>query len=163
MELMVRHHFGAPPERVATAMASPEVITRLVGITDVGSVEIIDQGSDATTTWISARLTYDGSIDPLVARVLGSDNPTWVQTYRLSTTSLSGRLEIDPDHHASLLRCHADIQLTPSGTGTDRALRGELVVRVPLLGGRAERALMPAILARIDAEAMLLDRWLSAG
>lgn len=160
MEITTNHHFAATPERVAAAMVEPDVIEQLTKITDVGSVEIIDRGSDAHTTWISARLTYTGSIDPLVGRALGSDSPTWVQTYRMATSARSGRLEIHPDHHGSLLQCHADIGLIPSAGGTDRALRGELVVRIPLLGGRAERALMPAVLARIDAEALLVSRWL---
>ncbi len=141
-------------------MTDPGFMMTLTEIPDVGSVEIIDQGATADTSWISARLVYDGSIDPLVARVLGSDRPTWVQTYRMSTSTPSGRLEIQPDHHGSLLQCQADITLAPAGGGTHRTLRGELVVRIPLLGGRAERSLMPAILARIDAEALLLDRWL---
>jgi hypothetical protein len=162
MQLSAHHHFAATPEEVASAMVAPELVVQLVEVTDVGSVEVIDHGADEHTRWISARLTYNGSLDPIAARVLGSAQPTWVQTYRLAATGRTGHLDITPDHHGSLLQCHADIKLEPATVGTDRALRGELAVRVPLLGGRAERALMPAILARIDAEAVLLDRWLTS-
>lgn len=143
-------------------MTDPSFVTTLTEIPDVGSVAIIDQGNDAGTSWISARLTYDGSLDPLVARVLGSDRPTWVQTYRMSTSTPSGHLEIQPDHHSNLLQCHTAIVFEATNGGTNRTLQGQLVVRIPVLGGRAERSLMPAILARIDAEALLLDRWLGS-
>lgn len=142
-------------------MVDPEFIVTLVEITDVGSVEVIDHGADSTTRWISARLTYDGQIDPIAARILGSDQPTWVQSYRLDVVGGTGTLDIAPDSHGSLLRCAAEVRVVATTHGADRALRGELAVRVPLLGGRAERALMPAIAARIDAEADLLERWLT--
>lgn len=167
MDFVARHRFSAAPQTVVAAMIDPGFVATLSDINDVGSVEVIDRGEDGSARWISARLSYDGSLDPLAARVLGSDHPTWVQTYRLDVSDGTGRLDIEPDHHGALLRCSAEVRLVSAdgnnGTGdrTDRTLRGDLKVRVPLLGGKAEQALMPAILVRIDAEAALLEQWLT--
>jgi hypothetical protein len=162
MELRADHRFSAPPAEVARAMVDPAFAARWDRILDVASVEILDHGSDDGSAWVAARLTYGGSLDPLAARVLGSSHPTWVQTYRVDLAATRGLLTIEPDHHRSVLHCEAEVTLRATDdTMTRRELRGELVVRVPLLGSRAERALAPAIGARIDAEAELLEAWLT--
>ena len=144
-------------------MVDPAFAPELVKILDVGAAEVLDAGHDASGSWLSTRLTYDGSLDPIAAQVLGSRHPTWVQTYRIDTSGRTGGLTIEPDHHSSLISCSAQIALSELDGGTERTIRGELKVHVPLLGSRAERALVPAILARIDAEAELLEGWLNSG
>ncbi|MDZ7678713.1 MAG: DUF2505 domain-containing protein [Acidimicrobiales bacterium] len=161
MELATRHRFATAPDRVAAAMVDPTFVPELVKILDVGAAEVVEAGHDSTSSWLSTRLTYDGSLDPIAAQVLGSKHPSWVQTYRIDASEVTGQLTIEPDHHASLISCWADIALTATDGGSERSIRGELKVRVPLLGGKAERALVPAIAARIDAEAALLDGWLT--
>lgn len=161
MDLVARHRFGAGPASVASAMVDPEFAPELVKILDVGAAEVLDAGSDESSSWLATRLTYDGSLDPIAAQVLGSRHPTWVQTYRIDSSGRTGKLTIEPDHHGSLITCSAQVRLTGDEGGTERTIRGELKVHVPLLGGKAERALVPAILARIDAEAELLEAWLT--
>lgn len=164
MELRAEHLFSAPPQKVARAMVDPVFASGWDQILDVAAVEVLDHGSDGESVWLAARLTYGGSLDPLAARVLGSSRPTWVQTYRIDLAAGHGRLVIEPDHHASLLQCEARVTLVEvDGGRTRRQLSGDLTVGVPLLGGRAARALAPAIEARIDAEAQLLECWLTRG
>jgi hypothetical protein len=161
VQLRADHRFSAPPERVARAMADPDVAAQWGRIPDVGSVEVLEHGSDERSVWLAARLTYGGSLDPLAARVLGASEPSWVQRYTVDLHALRGRLDIEPDRHGGLLTCWAELTLAPADGHTRRALRGELTVGVPLLGGRAARALAPAVEARLDAEAELLEAWLT--
>jgi hypothetical protein len=161
MDLVARHRFASTAERVTAALVDPAFAPQLVKVLDVGGVEVIDAGGDESSGWLAVRLTYDGSLDPVAARILGSSNPTWVQTYRVDRSTCTGQLTIEPDHHGSLLTCSAAVNVVDRDDGCERSLRGALSVHVPLIGGRAERALEPAILARIDAEAVLLDDWLN--
>jgi hypothetical protein len=161
MQLRARHRFPATRDRTVAAMVDPAFVTQLVALPDVGTVEVVDHGSDDRDRWISARFTYDGSLDPIAARVLGSRHPSWVQTYRMPVNGATGRLDIVPEHHSGLLDCHAEVSLRQVDDATERLIDGSLTVPVPLLGGRAERALTPAILARIDLEADLLVAWLT--
>ncbi|MGY6500893.1 MAG: DUF2505 family protein [Acidimicrobiales bacterium] len=162
MRIEGRHRFPAPPQDTAAAMTDPEFVAGLVAVPDVGDVAVLDAGSDDDERWVAARFRYDGSLDPIAARVLGSSSPSWVQTYRMAIDGAAGSLVIEPDHHGSLLTCSARVSAEPTTDGgTDRRLDGTLSVRVPLLGGRAEKALGPAILSRIDVEAELLTAWLA--
>ncbi|MBK5222614.1 MAG: DUF2505 domain-containing protein [Acidimicrobiia bacterium] len=161
MKLQAAHEFAAPPERVAAAMTDPAFAIGLVGLPDVGRVEVVESVPGAASAVLTIRMVYDGALDPVAARVLGSSTPSWLQTYQVGVAG--GTLTISPEHHGSLLRCRADIAFTDTAEGCRRTMTGELTVRVPLVGGRAERALAPAINARIDVEAELLRWWLSDG
>lgn len=162
MRLQARHHFDAPPEAVIDALLDPEFAPLLVGLPDVGRVEVVSSsaagGRDGS---LAVRLVYDGSLDGIAAKVLGSSAPSWVQTYRFDRGAHRGTLTIEPDAHGGLIDCSAQIEVVAAGSGAHRSVDGHLSVKVPLVGGRAERALGPAILGRIDAEAEILSRWLA--
>ena len=141
-------------------MTDPDFVIQLVALPDVGGVEVLEAGSDDEHRWITARFAYNGSLDPIAARALGSGNPSWTQTYRMRIDGSAGRLTIAPGQHSSLLDCSAAVTIREVDGGIERLINGMLKVRLPLVGGRAERALVPAILRRLDVEAQLLDRWL---
>lgn len=162
MRLHAEHHFPTDVAAVVAAMIDPEFVAGLTALPDVGAVEVVDGGGTAADPWLATRMVYDGSLDPIAARVLGSSSPSWIQTYRLDVAAGRGTLEIAPEHHGSILRCQAELRFAATDEGhTTRTLDGELSIKVPLLGGRAERALGPAIVARIDVEAELLAGWLN--
>jgi Protein of unknown function (DUF2505) len=63
-----------------------------------------------------------------------------------------------PRRTPSGLHGAGDITLRPDdGGGTVRRIDGELVVRAPLIGGTAERRIVPGLLRRLDVEAHALD------
>ena len=161
MRLHAEHDFAADAGAVIDVLLDPAFVPTLAELPDVGSVEIVSREVDAGTGVLALRLTYDGSVDGIAAKVLGSSTPSWVQTTRFDRTSLSGDLTISPDVAGSLFDCSATVSFEPTAGGCRRIVDGSLSVRIPLVGGKAERSLGPAILARIDAEADLVDRWLS--
>ena len=163
MRIHAEHGFAAPPSEVVDALVDPDFAAGLSALPGVGEATVVDHGTDGTSRHLSVRLVYEGSLDGVAAKVLGPTAPSWVQTYRFDLASGRGRLEIVPESHGALLDCSADVALTADGGGTRRVVDGQLVVRVPFVGGRAERALAPAIDDRIDAEAALLTRWLARG
>jgi hypothetical protein len=59
------------------------------------------------------------------------------------------------------VRMNATLSLTSSGTGSVEVVDGELKARVPLVGGRIERAAEPAVRAAIDAEERIGQAWLA--
>lgn len=163
MRLQAGHDFDAPPEAVIEALLDPDLAPWLVELPDVGRVEVVaaSGAEDGFERSLSVRLVYDGSLDGIAATVLGSTAPSWVQTYRVEPGSLSGTLTIEPDVHGGLIDCSATVSVSATGAGSHRSIDGHLSVKVPLVGGRAERSLVPAVLARIDAEAEILRRWLA--
>lgn len=160
MDFSAEHRFAADPGRVAAGMTDPAFAPRLAELPDVGASEALGSGRDGPVSWLRVRLAYDGQLDPVAQRVLGGDEVAWIQEYRLDAERLTGTVDITPERHQGLLRCGASLRLHADDGGTRRSMEGRLEVRVPLVGGRAERLLAPAILRRVDLEAELLDSWL---
>jgi len=52
------------------------------------------------------------------------------------------------------------MQLTEVGAVTERVIDGELKIKVPLFGRRAEGMILPGLRGRMNREADLLDEWL---
>lgn len=53
------------------------------------------------------------------------------------------------------------VALAPGGRGTRLTMRGDLSVRIPLLGGRLEHMVAPMIQAVLEAQQVSGDRWLA--
>ena len=56
---------------------------------------------------------------------------------------------------------HGTLALGPGGEGTTQAVDGELKARIPLIGGKVEKAAAPAIEAAIDIERTTGRAWLA--
>jgi Protein of unknown function (DUF2505) len=111
------------------------------------------------------RLRYDfvGHLDPLARRLLGGRRLTWLQELRLDRATGGGRLTFAAEADPRRLHGRADVVTEPDDAGTRRTLDGELVVDVPIVGGNAERRIVPGLLRRLDIEAAALDQRLRSG
>ena len=59
------------------------------------------------------------------------------------------------------LEASYDVTLEPLGDSTRRVAQGELKVRIPLVGGRVERAIASGLEEHAAAEADLLGTWVT--
>lgn len=118
-------------------------------------------GSDDGDVELVLRYEYTGHLDPVALRLLGGTRLTWSQELHLHRGS-SGWLVFSAEANPALLHGRADFTLEGEGEGTVRRLEGELVVAVPVVGGMAERRIVPGVLLRLDVEADAVRRRLDA-
>ncbi|MCU1456305.1 MAG: hypothetical protein JWL73_397 [Actinomycetia bacterium] len=170
MRLEARHEFPAAVEAVEQAMADPAFYAQLRDLPDLAPPEVVDRAAVGSRITLTVRYVFTGHVDPIVRRVVPVDQLVWVQTTEFDTAAHEATLTVVPEKLGSMLQCAGKFVLQPatrtSGDGvarpgTVRTLTGELRVKVPLLGGRAEKALGPGILRRIDLEADALRAWLT--
>jgi len=87
---------------------------------------------------------------------------SWVQRLEIEPESRSCALSVDPDVGVVPVTCSGTFTL--HDTEGDRCLRtfeGDLRIRVPIIGSRAEKSLAPGIVRRLDLEAEALDHYLA--
>jgi hypothetical protein len=163
MDFSVEHRFAAPAAAVAALMVDPE-FEGTVELPDLALPEVLEHGRVGNEAVLRLRYEFTGHLDPIARRVVRNRTLTFVQEVRLDTGTGQGRLrltvEADPDrvHGAATIRIDAD------GDGTSiRRMRGAFKVSVPLIGGTAERAILPGVLRRMDVEATALAQQLDAG
>ena len=54
----------------------------------------------------------------------------------------------------------ADITIAGTPGGSHEVMRGDIVAKIPLVGGRIEKAIEPAVRAGLDAQAEAVQEWL---
>ncbi len=162
MRLEARHEFPAPVADVERAMADPAFYDQLHDLPDLAPPEVLDRTEVGSRITLRVRYVFTGHVDLIVRRVVNIDQLVWIQTTEFDTHAHEATLTVVPEKLGSMLQCAGKFELaSTSAGGTVRTLTGELKVKVPLLGGRAERALAPGILRRIDLEADALRTWLT--
>jgi hypothetical protein len=150
------HHFNAAGAAVATLLADPTFYLDL-SLPDLSRPEILEQRRDGGEAVLRLRYEFEGSLDPIAQRLLGSSRLAWIQEVRIDGAAGSGALRFEAEKDPKRLHGAADFALVPDGEGTIRRLDGELVVAVPGIGRMAERRIVPGILKRMDVEAQAID------
>src|SRR5690606_18728812 len=137
------HRFAGPVEAVVALLADP-AFHRSLQLPDVELLSLDDRDGH-----LRCRYRFVGSLDPIARRLLAGRDLTWQQDLRVDpsgTGSLSFRADADPRK----LHGSASFAIEPKDGGSRRRLDGQLVVAVPLIGGRAERSIVPGLLRRLD-------------
>ena len=161
MRFQAEHRFAAPADAVRALLVDP-AFHRELELPDVAllEAEAVDGGGPAV---LRLRYEFVGSLDPLARRLLGRHRLTWTQHLELDPGTGEGSLRFAADADPRRLHGRADLAVLPDDGGSVRRIDGELVVAVPVVGGSAERRILPGLLRRLDLEARAADRRLAGG
>jgi hypothetical protein len=160
VKLTAIHQFAAAAHAVCDGMGDPDFYAGLQ-LPDVELPEVISRTGNGDRVDIHVRFTYTGKLDPIARRIVGQDHVEWVQQLDIDREALSCALRVVPALRAIPVSCTGGFVLRDTDTGSRRTLDGDLRIRVPLIGSRAEKSLAPGIMRRLDLEAEALDRYLA--
>jgi hypothetical protein len=158
----VEHQFSASREQVAAVLCDPAFQTKL-DLPDLSRPEVVESSTDGTAHILRLRYEYVGQLDPIARKIIGGRKLTWIQELRLDTATFAGTLTFSAEEDASRLNGDAKVVLTRDGSGhSSRRIDGDFHVRFPLIGGTAERRIVPGLTRRLDVEATALATEISA-
>ncbi len=80
---------------------------------------------------VRLRYEFEGTLDPIAQRLLGSSRLAWIQEVHVDRSAGSGSLRFEAEKDPRRLHGAATFVLTRCEGGTVRRLDGELVVAVP--------------------------------
>lgn len=161
MEFVVEQVIAAPLDAVEGAFVDPGFLARLAELPSFAGVELLDQEVDGDLVRQRVRYAFVGELSPAVTAVVDPAKLSWVEESVHDRTTHRAACRIVPDHYAQRLECSYTVQLTAKGGATRRTVQGDLRVRVPLLGGRAERAIVGGLRDHAEREAAALAAWLA--
>ncbi len=165
MHFTTEHRFPGVPTRVAALMVDPE-FEGAVQLPDLSSPEVVEHDADGSAHILKLRYEYIGQLDPMAKRLLAGRQLALVQTVRIDPDTALGTLTIEFEADPGRLHGNVQITLTADRAGdadaSVRALDGDFVVKVPVVGSTIERKLLPGILTRLDVEADALAAHLRA-
>jgi hypothetical protein len=157
----IEQRITAPLPAVETALLDHKFVAATAKLPKLGEPELLDQKREGDRVHQRVRYRFTAELSPAVTRVVDPAKLTWIDNARYDLTSHTSRHRILPDHYADRLQASYDVILEPLGDSTRRVATGEVKVRVPLVGGRVERAIVSGLEEHAAAEADLLFRWVT--
>jgi hypothetical protein len=147
------HEFAGTPHQVALILTDPDFHARL-DLPDLSRPEVEAQAAAGSERTLKLRYEFVGSLDPIARRLLAGRRLTWIQTLVLDTATGIGSLAFAAEAEPGRLYGNASIRLeTIDDGGTRRRIDGDFFVKFPLVGGTAERRIVPGLVRRLDIEA----------
>jgi hypothetical protein len=143
---------GASPQAVAALLVDPEFESH-IALPDLSLPEVVEHRVDGRESVLRLRYEYVGRLDPIALRLLGGRKLTWVQELRLDVDAGTGTLRFNAEADPKRLYGDASVAIDGDATGARRRFEGELVVKAPVVGGMAERRIVPGLVRRLDTEA----------
>ena len=157
------HEFAASVERVATLMSDPDFQAQL-DLPDLSRPEVVVHEVDGSDRLLQLRYQYIGQLDPIARRVVGNRKLTWIQVLRINATTGTGTLSFSAEEDADRVNGSATVSIVSTDPGgSRRRIAGDFRIRLPVIGGTAERKIVPGLVRRLDVEADALSAGLAAG
>jgi len=147
------HSFPAPAVAVAHALVDPAVALK-IELPDLGPAELLGTERDDRGGRLELCYVYVGQLDPVARRLLGARRLELVQVVTMDFGTLRGAFTMTARGAGDKLQARATVALADGAGGhSKRTIDGEFTVRVPLVGGAAERRILPGVVRRLDVEA----------
>jgi len=155
VQFTVTETIDAGRDEVLRALADPGYYARLgEAATAVRAPELLAVSEDGGTIRTSVRYAFDGTISGPAALVVDPAKLTWVIETTYDTGTHTGTVVVVPDNYQGMLRCRGTLALESGGEGTTiETVSGRLEVKVPLVSGAAEKAILGGFTRHVELEA----------
>jgi hypothetical protein len=157
----IEHRFAASIEAVESAMTDPDFFAELRTMPGVEPPVLLSRRAESERVVLDVRYVFSGDLPSVARRILGRGELAWVQHSVVDLVHHRTDFTIEPVRHAGMLECAGVYLLRAESDHTIRTITGDLRVHVPLLAGRAERAITTGLVQRLDTESDVLQRWLA--
>lgn len=164
MRFELVQHLHAPIDAVEVALVDPRFLATLGQLPKLGRPELLDQRDMGDQIFQRVRYDFSGDLSPAVRAVIDPAKLSWVEESTQDRTTHTTTIAIVPDHYTTMFQCSGLVHLVPdpaNGT-TVRTATGEVVVRVPFVGTKAEAAIISGLQAHAALEAEALDHWVAS-
>jgi hypothetical protein len=160
-ELVQQLH--GPLDIVEAVFVNPEFLTELGSLHKLGSPVLLDQQEQGQKLRQRVRYRFVGELSPVVTKVIDPARLTWVEDTTLDRATHRTTWKILPDNYANLLSASGEITLNPRDSDTAvRRVTGDVNVRVPIVGRKAEAAIISGLREHATAEVDAVNRWVAA-
>lgn len=164
MDFTIEERLAGDLDRVVETLLDPAFVAARAELPKLGHPELVELTRDGDRAHQRVRLRLTAPLSAAVLAVVDPDKLTWVDDATWDLAAARAEHTIVPDHYRDRLRCtYVETLTTPEGGGTRRMLSGTLRVKVMLVGGKVEQAIVSGLREYATAETTLLDRLTRSG
>lgn len=157
MRFEVQQRYEADPRRVIELYTDPSFYDLLTELPRVGQPEVRDRSVAGDRITMRVHYAFTADLPSAAHAIIDADKLTWIEetVYDLSTLTCTSRML--PDHYADRLTASAKATFEARGDGTVRSVTGDLRVRVLLVAGKVENAIVSGLREHLADEARVAN------
>jgi hypothetical protein len=154
--------FDGDVTRVLAVFTDPDLYPTLSGLPKLGTPEVVSHRVDGSHVHLALHERFVGDLPAAALAVVDPAKLTWIEEIDYDVDRATATSRLVPDHYADRLTCSGRYTFLGDGTTTIRRLDGELKVRMRLVGGRVEGALVSGLREHATDEQPLIAAYLAA-
>jgi hypothetical protein len=163
MRFSTEQRYRADVAQVVALFTDPDLYPTLSGLPKIGTPEVVEHVVDGSHVRLGLRQHFIGDLPAAALAVIDPAKLTWVEVVDYDLDQGTATTRLRPDHYADRLTCSGRYTFLADGPGSIRRLDGELKVRMPLVGGKVEGALVSGLREHAADEQRLVARRLAEG
>ncbi len=160
MDFEITQDIARPAGSVDAALVDPAFLIRMTELPKLGAAEVLDQRRDGDVLHQDVRYLFRAELSRAVTRVVDPKLLTWVERSACNLATRETQCDILPDHYEGLLSGRYRASIADAGDGSRRTLTGAVKVRMPLVGGKVEGAIVGGIRENAAAQVALIESFL---
>jgi hypothetical protein len=156
MRFRTEQRYPAPVDEVLALYTDPDFYPTLVGLPKISTPEVVDCERSGDTVRLRLRQRYTGDLPSAALKIIDPTKLSWVEQLEFDLRRGAATTVLLPDNYADRFSCSGRYRFSSDGGETTRELSGEVKVRVLLVGGKVEGALVSGLREHGEAEAALV-------
>lgn len=161
MRFEVEQHFPAPVDAVLALYVSDSFYEALQGLPKIGEPTVLARERDGGLVTMHVRYRFTGDLPAAALAVIDPGRLTWVDVTTYDTADRRSDTRLVPDHYRDRLEATATASYEDTLGGSRRNIVGELRVRMPLVGGKVEQAIVSGLREHLADEQAVAARLLT--
>lgn len=161
MRFELTQRYRSSVAEVVGAYADPALYPTLVGLPNLGDIEVLDVSESDGHVRSRVRFAFTGDLPSAVTAVVDPDRLTWVQETDQDLGTGTAEFRLLPDHYPNRLSAKGTYRIDADGDGCRRVVSGELKVKVLLVAGKVEGAIVGGLKEYLAAEAPAVDTYIA--
>jgi hypothetical protein len=160
----IEQRFSAPPDAVLAAFADPTLYAAMAGHARVDRPDLLGVETDGDAVVVRVRYRFTAELPAAALAVIDPGRLSWVEETRYDHAASTSVTRLLPDHYAERIIASARSTFAaPPGdpSRTVRRISGQVQVRVPLVGGKVEAAIVDGLREHLDEQAEAVTGHLS--
>lgn len=165
MRFSIEQRFAAPLDRVLTAYTDPELYPTLTGFTKIGTPAVLAAETSGDEAHLRLHMQFIAEVSSAVSAVVDPRKLSWVQDEVYDLGQGTAVVRFEPDNYADRFTCVGGYRFEPAPDDPSRTIRtisGDLKIRVLLVGGQAEKAMVMGLTEHFAEEQPEVQAWLDA-
>jgi hypothetical protein len=164
MRFTIEQRFtSASPAEVIAAYTDPDLYASFDTLTKVAQPEVIDRQADGARVTLTLRMRFIAELNAAARAVVDPSKLSWLQDETYDLDAQRADVVFRPESYGDRFSCKGGYRFSSAGgdpSTTTRTIDGDLRVRMMLVGGQVEGAVVSGLREHFGEEQPLVQRWL---